>query len=70
MSVRTSIRTHATAVRAMLVLTVILGLAYPAVMLLVGVAIWAASHYHQKTRPQRRERWLDTHYAEWLHHRH
>ena len=41
----------------------------PAVMLLVGVAIWGASHYHQKTRPNKRERWLDTHYAEWLHHR-
>jgi hypothetical protein len=42
----------------------------PAVMLLVGVAIWAASRYHHTTKPPRFERWLDTHYAEWLHHRH
>lgn len=39
MSVRTSIRTHTTAIRAMLVLTVILGLAYPGLMLLVGLAM-------------------------------
>jgi hypothetical protein len=42
----------------------------PAVMLLVGAAIWAASRYHRDTKPPRFERWLDTHYAEWLHHRH
>lgn len=42
----------------------------PAVMLLVGIAIWAASRYHHKAGPQRLERWLDTHYAEWLHHKH
>ena len=42
----------------------------PAVMLLVGVAIWASSRYHRAPRPPRFERWLDTHYAEWLHHRH
>ncbi|MGF6570014.1 hypothetical protein SAMN05443245_0286 [Paraburkholderia fungorum] len=42
----------------------------PAVMLLVGVAIWASSHYRHTTKPPRLERWLDTHYAEWLHHRH
>ncbi|WP_345812423.1 hypothetical protein AAGS40_00215 [Paraburkholderia sp. PREW-6R] len=42
----------------------------PAVMLVVGAAIWAASRYHDKTKPQRLERWLDTHYAEWMHHRH
>ena len=42
----------------------------PAVMLLVGAALWAASHYHNKITPPRLERWLDTHYAEWLHHRH
>jgi hypothetical protein len=42
----------------------------PAVMLVVGLAIWAASHYHRNTQPPRYERWLDTHYAEWLHHKH
>ncbi|WP_165847901.1 hypothetical protein [Paraburkholderia lacunae] len=42
----------------------------PLVMLVVGVAIWAASHYSRKTKPERLERWLDTHYAEWLHHKH
>jgi hypothetical protein len=42
----------------------------PAVMLLVGLAIWAASRYHRDTKPPRPERWLDTHYAEWLHHKH
>ncbi|MFM0207349.1 hypothetical protein PQQ96_08055 [Paraburkholderia sediminicola] len=42
----------------------------PMVMLVVGVAIWAASHYRDKTKPERLERWLDTHYAEWLHHKH
>jgi hypothetical protein len=42
----------------------------PAVMLLVGAAIWAVSRYHRDTKPPRFERWLDTHYAEWLHHRH
>ncbi|CAH2772902.1 MAG: FIG00454745: hypothetical protein [uncultured Paraburkholderia sp.] len=41
----------------------------PAVMV-VAAAIWAASRYQDKTKPQRLERWLDTHYAEWLHHRH
>ncbi|MFL9993365.1 hypothetical protein SAMN05444172_0037 [Burkholderia sp. GAS332] len=42
----------------------------PLVMLVVGVAIWASSHYRDKTKPERLERWLDTHYAEWLHHKH
>ncbi|MFM0732814.1 hypothetical protein PQQ52_20270 [Paraburkholderia sediminicola] len=42
----------------------------PLVMLLVGVVIWAASHPRHKTGPERLERWLDTHYAEWLHHKH
>jgi hypothetical protein len=42
----------------------------PAVMLVVGLAIWAASHYHHNTKPPKFERWLDTHYAEWLHHKH
>lgn len=42
----------------------------PAVMLLVGAAIWAASRHHHVDKPPRIERWLDTHYAEWLHHRH
>jgi hypothetical protein len=42
----------------------------PAVMLVVGLAIWAASRYHHDTRPPKLERWLDTHYAEWLHHKH
>jgi hypothetical protein len=43
----------------------------PAVMLLVGAAIWASSrHYRRTNKPPRLERWLDTHYAEWLHHRH
>ncbi|HZZ11958.1 MAG TPA: hypothetical protein VFE79_14815 [Paraburkholderia sp.] len=42
----------------------------PSVMLLVGVAIWAAAHARHKPRPERIERWLDTHYAEWLHHKH
>ncbi|WP_144111334.1 hypothetical protein [Paraburkholderia sp. BCC1886] len=48
----------------------------PAVMLVVGATIWAAARYHQKhhphpdSKPPRLERWLDTHYAEWLHHRH
>ncbi|MCD2500080.1 MULTISPECIES: K(+)-transporting ATPase subunit C [Microbacterium] len=44
MSVRTTLRTHATALRAMLVLTVILGLAYPALMLLVGLAMPAQAN--------------------------
>ena len=44
MSVRTTLRTHATAVRAMLVLTVVLGLAYPALMLLVGLAMPAQAN--------------------------
>ncbi|QLD48755.1 hypothetical protein C9419_06780 [Paraburkholderia fungorum] len=42
----------------------------PLVMLVVGVVIWAASHYRDKSKPERLERWLDTHYAEWLHHKH
>jgi hypothetical protein len=42
----------------------------PTVMLLVGVAIWASARYRHPTKPPRLERWLDTHYAEWLHHRH
>lgn len=42
----------------------------PAVMIVVGLAIWAASLYHRNTKPPRTERWLDTHYAEWLHHKH
>lgn len=45
----------------------------PVVMLLVGIAIWVASHYHRKggkDKPRRSARWLDTHYADWLHHRH
>jgi len=42
----------------------------PTVMLLVGAAIWATSRYLHKAEPPRLERWLDTHYAEWLHHRH
>lgn len=42
----------------------------PAVMLVVGLALWVASHYHRDTKPPRLERWLDTHYAEWLHHKH
>lgn len=42
----------------------------PAVMIVVGLAIWAASLYHRNAKPPRLERWLDTHYAEWLHHRH
>lgn len=42
----------------------------PTVMLIVGAIIWASSRYHRPTRPPRIERWLDTHYSEWLHHRH
>ncbi|MFM0741574.1 hypothetical protein PQQ51_30430 [Paraburkholderia xenovorans] len=42
----------------------------PLVMLVVGGAIWAISHTRHKSKPERLERWLDTHYAEWLHHRH
>jgi hypothetical protein len=42
----------------------------PAVMLLVGALIWAASRYRSDEKPPKIERWLDTHYAEWLHHRH
>ncbi|MFM0716370.1 hypothetical protein PQQ53_01870 [Paraburkholderia strydomiana] len=42
----------------------------PAVMIVIGLAIWAASLYHRNTKPPRLERWLDTHYAEWLHQKH
>ncbi len=42
----------------------------PAVMLVVGFAIWMASRRHDPSRPPKLERWLDTHYAEWLHHKH
>ncbi|CAB3790208.1 MULTISPECIES: hypothetical protein [Paraburkholderia] len=42
----------------------------PAVMIVIGLAIWAASLYHRTTKPPRLERWLDTHYAEWLHQKH
>jgi hypothetical protein len=42
----------------------------PVVMLLVGIAIGIASRYHRKDKPPRPARWLDTHYADWLHHRH
>lgn len=43
----------------------------PAVMLVVGFAIWMTSRHHRDpSRPPKLERWLDTHYAEWLHHKH
>ncbi|MCC8402069.1 hypothetical protein LJ655_09220 [Paraburkholderia sp. MMS20-SJTN17] len=42
----------------------------PAVMLLVGIAIWMVSRHRDPSQPPRLERWLDTHYAEWLHHKH
>jgi hypothetical protein len=44
----------------------------PFVMALVGVALWAGSHYHHHDSGHRgrRERWLDTHPVDWMHHRH
>lgn len=42
----------------------------PLVMVIVGVAIWATAHSRHKSKPEQLERWLDTHYAEWLHHKH
>ncbi|HEX3382302.1 MAG TPA: hypothetical protein VHU21_21255 [Paraburkholderia sp.] len=42
----------------------------PAVMLLVGFVIWMTSRHHDPAKPPKFERWLDTHYAEWLHHKH
>lgn len=43
-SIRASLRTHATAIRSMLVLTVVLGVLYPAAMLLVGLAMPAQAN--------------------------
>jgi hypothetical protein len=42
----------------------------PAVMLVVGFVIWMTSRHRDPAKPPRIERWLDTHYAEWLHHKH
>jgi hypothetical protein len=45
----------------------------PAVMLLVGVALWAAAHHEKNGRHKRSAgaaRWLDTHYVDLMHHRH
>jgi hypothetical protein len=47
----------------------------PVVMLIIGIAMWGASHYHphhdrRLQKPRAPARWLDTHYADWLHHRH
>jgi hypothetical protein len=43
----------------------------PLVMAVVGVALWAVSHYHRDgDREGRRERWLDTHHVDWMRHRH
>ena len=50
--------------------TVIAYLLGPTVMLLIGVALWAAAHYDRNNRPKRTDRWLDTHYVDLMHHRH
>ncbi len=43
----------------------------PAVMVIIGAAIWAVAKYGQRhPPPPRQARWLDTHFADWLHHRH
>ncbi|MGA3249521.1 MAG: hypothetical protein ABSD12_15385 [Paraburkholderia sp.] len=43
----------------------------PLVMAVVGVALWAVSHYHRDGGHEgRRERWLDTHHVDWMRHRH
>ncbi|WP_181969808.1 hypothetical protein [Paraburkholderia sp. DHOC27] len=45
----------------------------PLVMAVVGVALWAVSHYHRddgRHGGARRERWLDTHPVDWMRHRH
>lgn len=43
----------------------------PLVMLVVGAAIWAANHHDsQGSNRERRDRWLDTHYVDLMHHKH
>jgi len=42
----------------------------PLVMLVVGVAIWIADHYGPKGDRQHPIRWLDTHYVDFMHHKH
>ena len=44
----------------------------PLVMVVVGVALWAVSHYHRDSgdREGRGGRWLDTHHVDWMRHRH
>lgn len=42
----------------------------PAVMVIVGAALWIAAHYRGKSGHARGTRWLDTHYVDLMHHRH
>jgi len=42
----------------------------PIVMVVVGVALWIATHYHSKPGRARGARWLDTHYVDLMHHKH
>lgn len=46
----------------------------PFVMAVVGVALWAVSHYRRDGGNghdgEHHERWLDTHHVDWMRHRH
>lgn len=46
----------------------------PLVMAVLGVALWAVSHFRHNgdhgDSSGRRERWLDTHPVDWMRHRH
>jgi hypothetical protein len=42
----------------------------PAVMLVIAVAIWGASHHSGSDFDERFARWVDEHPMRWLHHRH
>ncbi|SDF87469.1 hypothetical protein [Paraburkholderia phenazinium] len=46
----------------------------PLVMVVVGAALWAVSHYRRdgdhSDQSGHRERWLDTHHVDWMRHRH